>query len=244
MRFLGSSKAAATPTPLWRTALDLVTTVIMLAAALAVLYRNFYSTGGATPNTKVDVPSAPQALQHTHLRGSDKAPAVLIIYSDFECPYCRQFTKEVLPKLEERYVAKGQVQLSFRYLPLPSHPHAVLAATAAECAGEQQHFWEMHDKLFAANNLDGNAVQEMAASLRLDPARFSTCLQDSQVLDRVIASQKAANDLGVRATPTFFVGSKIDATTAHVVSAIAGARPFRDFSKEIDSVLARRQAAL
>jgi protein-disulfide isomerase len=74
----------------------------------------------------------------------------MIVFADFECPFCGRFTREVLPIIEQEYLSTGRLQLVYHHFPLPSHRNAVSAAVAADCAGQQGRFWDMHDKLFSA----------------------------------------------------------------------------------------------
>src|SRR5260221_459521 len=78
-------------------------------------------------------------------RSDAHARVAIIEYSDFECPLCRQFARDVYPLIDAAYIHSGKVKYFFRDLPLPMHPHALPAARAARCAGEQGKFWEMHD---------------------------------------------------------------------------------------------------
>lgn len=127
--------------------------VVVLAATMiyVLLFRDGPSAGSGspTPPTAASVPQEPVSLQGAWLEGARNAPVVVIQYSDFECPYCRQFANGTLLDLRRTYVKRGDVLLAFRHLPLRAiHPLAYPAARAAECAGRQGRFWEMHDWLF------------------------------------------------------------------------------------------------
>src|SRR5579862_3148561 len=105
-----------------------------------------------------------------HSLGPEHAPVVLVEYGDFECPLCKQAAPTVRMLLE-RFA--GRVRLVFRHFPLEeAHPHALAAAEAAECAGGQGKFWEMHDLLFAhQEHLKLAHLHSYAEQLRLDMAR-------------------------------------------------------------------------
>ena len=81
-------------------------------------------------------------------KGDEDAPVTIVEWSDFECPFCTRFYTETLGKLEEKYINTGKVKFVYRDFPLGFHANAQKAAEAAECAGEQGKYWEMHDKLF------------------------------------------------------------------------------------------------
>ncbi len=106
---------------------------------------------------------------------------------------------------------ENQVRFVFRHFPLEEvHPHAELAAEAAECAGGQDRFWEMHDLLFEnQEHLKLNHLRGYAERLRLDMARFTAELNDHVYLQRVREHLQSGHDSGVRATPAFFVNGRI-----------------------------------
>jgi protein-disulfide isomerase len=109
-----------------------------------------------------------------HLLGPQGAPVTVVEYGDFECPNCKQAAgtvKLLLGRFEQR------VRFAFRHFPQEGiHPHAMHAAQAAECAGAQGRFWQMHDLLFEhQSHLALARLREYAASLDLDMARFTAC---------------------------------------------------------------------
>ena len=184
------------------------------------------------------MPDDPLVIEGAPMRGSAGAQTVMIIYSDFQCPYCARFAREVLPEVERRYVATGQVALAFRHLPLPIHALAMPAAVLAECAGQQGRFWEMHDRLFSAAQLSEASLQALPQSMGLDEKRLTECASDESVDALVRASATEASALGIRGTPTFFWGARLDGGRVRVSGAMSGARPLHEFVARIDSVLA------
>jgi protein-disulfide isomerase len=103
------------------------------------------------------------------------------------------------------------VRFVFRHFPLEEiHPHAALAAEAAECAGGQGKFWQMHDLLFEhQDHLKLHQLHDYAERLSLDRARFTAELDDHVYLQRIREHQESGRDSGVRATPTFFVNRHV-----------------------------------
>jgi protein-disulfide isomerase len=89
-----------------RSVLDVAVSLVMVAAASTLIYKNVFATPGAE-NTELKVPSEPVSIAGAQLRGRGDAKAVMIVYSDFQCPFCRRFAREVLPEIERRYVATG-----------------------------------------------------------------------------------------------------------------------------------------
>jgi protein-disulfide isomerase len=139
-----------------------------------------------------------------HVLGPEHAPVTVVEYGDFECPQCKQAVgtvKLMLASFPER------VRFAFRSFPVEGvHPHALRAAEAAECAGGQGKFWEMHDLLFEKQgHLAQHQLFDYASSLGLDMARFTAEMDDEIYLQRVRETQASGDASGVRGTPTFFV---------------------------------------
>jgi protein-disulfide isomerase len=103
----------------------------------------------AAVSRALPIPSEPVSLDQAERLGRSEAKVVLIVFSDFQCPYCSEFSNSVLPSLRQAYVETGLVQVAFRHMPLANiHSRAFPAAIAAECAARQGRFWPMHDELF------------------------------------------------------------------------------------------------
>ena len=142
-----------------------------------------------------------------HSRGPDSAPVTLVEYGDFECPSCAQAhgAVEIL-----RAHFGVQLRFVFRHFPLREiHPHAELAAEAAEAAGAQGKFWEMHDLLFTHQpHLKEKQLLDYAAQLGLDLPRYENELRDHVYLQRVQEHVESGRLLGVRSTPAFYVNGQ------------------------------------
>lgn len=161
--------------------------------------------------------------------GPQDAEIVIVEFSDYECPFCKRWYDQTYAPLIEAY--PDQVRLVYRNLPLPelNHTNAVSAAEAALCAGDQQSFWEFHDKLFSDEyGLGEEAYRKYAADLGLDEAIFDECLANRTHQEFVEKDRQFAKELGVTGTPTFFVNGL----------AIVGAQPFEVFQQVIDQELA------
>ncbi|WP_353507593.1 Na+/H+ antiporter NhaA, partial [Intrasporangium sp.] len=142
-----------------------------------------------------------------HIRGSATAPLTLLEYSDFECPFCGRATGVVA---EVRAHFGDDLRYVMRHLPLPDvHPHAELAAAAAEAAGAQGRFWEMHDLLFEhQDELETEDLAGYAGELGLDVERFLRDLDEDVHAERIREDVMSAECSGARGTPTFFVGER------------------------------------
>jgi Na+/H+ antiporter NhaA len=143
-----------------------------------------------------------------HVRGPEDAAVTLVEYADFECTYCGQAEPVVRELL--RGAEADELRYVFRHLPLIEvHEHAQLAAEAAEAAGAQGRFWEMHDQLFAgAGALDLADLRRLAANLGLDVERFVDDIEERRYALRVARDVQSAEESGVAGTPTFFVNGR------------------------------------
>lgn len=145
-----------------------------------------------------------------HSMGPDDAPITLLEYGDYECPAC----VAVAPAVRQLVESLGpKIRFVFRHLPLLEiHPHAELAAEAAEAAAAQGQFWEMHDRLFATpNRLNLPDLTQHAQTMGLDMNRFHAELADHIYTQRVQEHRRAAEVNDVHTTPTFFLnGKRID----------------------------------
>jgi Na+/H+ antiporter NhaA len=145
--------------------------------------------------------------QRDHVRGRQDALVTLVEYADFECPYCGRAE----PSIRELLAAEGdELRYVFRHLPLSDvHPLAQLAAEAAEAAGAQGRFWEMHDLLFEhQGDLRPRDLHAYAAALELDMERFDAELRARAHKKRVSADVASADSSGVSGTPSFFVNGR------------------------------------
>ena len=160
-----------------------------------------------TPHEPFELAVAVSAIDH--VTGAPHAAVTVLEYGDFECPNCKQ-AQPAVKLLLERF--SGRVRFVFRNFPLEDvHPHALGAAQAAECAGGQGRFWEMHDLLFAnQTHLKPNDLHGYAERLGLDMARFTAEMDDQVYLQRVREQLQSGLDSGVRGTPTFFVNGRIE----------------------------------
>lgn len=142
-----------------------------------------------------------------HIRGPVDAPMTLVEYGDFECPFCGRATG-VVWELRNRF--GDDLRYVFRNVAMIDiHPHAEIAAEAAEAAAAQGRFWEMHDLLFEhQGDLDIDQLLEYAARLDLDLERFARDLEEGRHAEKVRDDVASAEASGVTGTPTFFIGNR------------------------------------
>jgi protein-disulfide isomerase len=217
-----------------RAGLDMAATAAMLFAAGVVVWavmRTPTSLATAIPSEPVSIDGAPKL-------GVDAANVVAIEFSDFECPYCSQFAREILPGVKAKYIDTGLVQLAFRYMPLTEvHPRAFRAAEAAACAARQGHFWAFHDRLFAdVRGLDPEAMRQSAKALGLNISVFDICMNgDSE--QRVRSDVAMAQALGVRGTPTLMIGTREGPGLVRVRQVARGVASPEGLTRELDGLL-------
>jgi protein-disulfide isomerase len=142
-----------------------------------------------------------------HRAGPEHSPIVVLEYGDFECPTCAA----VEPALQQLRSAHPEMAFVYRHFPLEDvHPHALMAAEAAEAAGAQGKFWPMHDALLAhSRRLDRAHLEVHAAQIGLDMARFRAELDDEIYRQRVREHQQGGQRSHLRATPTIFVNGVV-----------------------------------
>lgn len=193
-----------------------------------------------TPVGGRGVPSAPAepAVQEARGLGRPDAPVAIVEYSDYQCPVCRRFHLEVLPRLRARYIDTGQVQWFFRDLPLSMHREALPAALAARCAADQGKFWPMNEALFARQAQLGAALYpQLAQQLALDGGRFNTCMASPDTRRRVQRDAREAQQFGITGTPGFLLG-RYDGERLEVARSATGFADYETFAREIEQLLA------
>jgi protein-disulfide isomerase len=173
----------------------------------AVLYR-----ANRSPQLPADKTALTSEQEGTvHVRGNPKAPVTLEEYGDYECPPCGNLA-EPLKSIEHEY--GNRLRMVFHHLPLVVHAHAKEAACAAEAAGQQGKFWEMHDLLYKEQPIWSKAKDvytlfaAYAAMIGLDVERFKKDMESDQIKTRVAADQRDAAKIGVTSTPTIFVNNR------------------------------------
>jgi protein-disulfide isomerase len=152
-----------------------------------------------------------------HMLGPEHAPVTVVEYGDFECPTCKQ-AAPALKLLLQHF--PEQVRLVFRHFPLEDvHPHALCAAEAAEAAGAQGKFWEMHDLLFENQlHLKRNQLHHYAEQLDLDMARYTAEMDDEIYRQRIREHIDSGRRSGVRGTPGIFLNGVIHDVSAGMQS--------------------------
>jgi protein-disulfide isomerase len=149
----------------------------------------------------------PPVSEHDHSDGPDDAPVTLVEYGDYECPYCGM-AHPIVQSIQRKL--GNQLRFVFRNFPLrEAHPHAQHAAEAAESAGAQGKFWEMHDIIFEHQDaLEDLDLIRYAGAIGIDPDRVAGDLANKTYVKRVREDFRSGVRSGVNGTPTFFINGE------------------------------------
>jgi protein-disulfide isomerase len=191
--------------------------------------------------TPVGGPTAPPAKVKVSLGGgpalgAETAPVTLVEFTDYQCPFCQKFQTETFEQLKKNYIDSGKLRFVSRDLPLPFHPHALEAAQAARCAGEQGKFWELRDVLISnGNKLSPETILDYAKGLSLDAVRFRQCFDSKKYQAEIQRDISEANGTGITGTPTFVLGKTAKDSIEGIK--LDGAFPYTEFEARITELL-------
>ena len=220
---------------IWKAA-DRVTIVATLLAALMVvwIYARPQSPVAFNTPAQLVLPNAPLSTDGAPVLGSPGAPYALVVFSDFECPYCATFAREQLPPLKARFVDAGMLSVLFWHVPASSrHPMALAAAELAQCAARRGLFWRAHDELFSRSpQLDIEDLKQVARQVHLDDASLAAC-RASGIPATVQGFATRAAQLGVASTPTLLLSRRLDEHRIEGIRWLVGTNE----SKELPTVI-------
>lgn len=182
--------------------------------------------GRPDPNKIYSVPVGDAVTQ-----GPDDAWVTIVEVSDFQCPFCNR-VNPTLKQIKEKY--GDDVRIAFKHNPLSFHKRAQAAALAAECARDQNKFWEMHDQLFANQRaLEDADLEKYAQQIGLNMTDYKACYSSGKYNERILQQQRAMVSLGARGTPAFFINGRF----------LSGAQPLASFERLIDEELNKAKAS-
>lgn len=218
-----------------RVILVLLTTTVLMQAYIA--YRQVVPAGAVA--AVQDAPDgAVVELAGMPLQGSRDTRIVLVEFSDYECPFCKQHATGVGKDLIENYVSTGRIRYAFANNPLDIHGSAVLMARAAICAGEQGRYWDMHDLIFEKQDSARAraTLSGLAAEISLDADAFAACLDEGTIpSERISSDLKTAAELGLTATPGFALG-RFEGNVLRIYKLITGAQQLSSFESAIEEL--------
>lgn len=175
--------------------------------------------------------------------GNPDAPVLIEEFSSYQCPFCALYFRETYARLTTTYADTGQIQYVFRDFPLPDQQQAVLAAEAANCVGEiagAEAFWQMHDVLFAQQNVwagRDNAIdiiERYVVQMGVDTVAFDQCIDSPATRAEIEADAAEGRQRGVSGTPTFFINGQL----------VVGAQPFEMFANIVDPLVKGNAGAM
>jgi len=218
--------------------------VVLFALACAPAGTNSRATESAVTATAVKPAAATVvAAQDSSITradvartdGSANAPVWVIIASDYQCPYCKEWHDRTYPALHNEFVKTGKVRVAYVNFPLGMHAQAWPSAEAAMCAGAQGKFWEMHDAIFdnqkrwASGPSPATVFDSLARTTGVDMARWRECVAKGVTKPLIQADYERAQGAGVRSTPSILIGNEL----------LAGAHPIEGMRPFLDSALVR-----
>ncbi len=185
---------------------------------------------------------APPVVLNVHgepFKGAQGAKLAIVEYSDFDCSHCAQFAAEIFPQIDQKYIATGLVKFFFRDLPEPGSTESLLKARAARCAGEHGRFWEMHDYLFTAKpRLLGADLSNEAQIAGVTTEELKQCLKNEQSAAMIQRSALGASRIGIRGTPTCFIGTLSDqGDVIRIKEMVTGVETFAKFDGILSDLL-------
>lgn len=213
--------------------MTLLTAGVVVVAAVVIIALALINNGGGGAPVSSPAAVSPVDLAHGRSLGNANAPVKLDLWADFQCPACDVFTKNVEPLLVGGYMQNGKAQLTFHDFSFIG-PESISAAAAARCADQQGKFWPYHDYLYANQGATENGgafkrdrLLAIGDAVGLTRATFSTCLDDTTILNAVAAETDQGKAQSVKQTPTVMVNG----TAASAVD-------FASIAKLIDAALA------
>jgi protein-disulfide isomerase len=222
-----------------KTAVDIVVTVLIVVAAILVIWRQFVPAGQTQARARIqDAAGTIPADLAINARGLGQV--ALVEFADFECPFCGRHAREVAPEIQKAFVDTEVIREVFLNFPLENHRRAEPAGAAAVCAANQGKFWAMHDALFRNQKaLEQDDLTERAREVGLDLAIFSRCLETGDARPVIQRHKSAGRSLGVESTPVFFVGIVRADGSVELKKRINGAVPYSDFHSAIKDITPR-----
>ena len=219
--------------------LDVAATAAILAVAIVLGVKLVMQRGVVAANPRVEeIETVDVTLGSAPSHGEDAAGVALVMFSDFQCPFCRDFAVQTLPAIQQRYVESRKVRLEFKHFPLESlHPNARRAAVLAACASKQGRFWPAHDFLFKeVGRLANVDDDDFVASIGAVSTHFRSCLDSATGTSAVNSDLSQARSLRVSSTPVFFAGRQSNGVL-RATWRITGAQPLSTFKEVLDGLL-------
>ncbi len=211
---------------------------LIIAGSILLKGVNNPQANNGKPNTGDTVTLQPaKVTTKDYALGDPNAKVTVIVYEDFQCPFCDRFFQDSEKNIINTYVSSGQVQFVYRDFAFLG-PESTIAAEAARCAGDQGEFWDYHDYLFGnqkgenMGNFSDENLKAFAVNLGLNKVSFNECLDSGKYTQAINDSTIEGRKAGVSGTPKGFILKK-----GKVVNTIDGALPYASVKSMIDAAL-------
>jgi protein-disulfide isomerase len=179
------------------------------------------------------------AADKGRIMGDSAAKTWVIIASDFQCPYCKQWHEETYETFLKEYVRSGKVKVAYVNYPLGQHQNAIITAQAAMCASAQNKFWQYHDALFNSQatwetmQQPRPVLDSLAKTVGVEMKSWGQCVDSQKMLAIIQADRDRLAQSGVQSTPSFIIGDEL----------LAGAQPIEAMRPALDSAIRKNSGA-
>jgi protein-disulfide isomerase len=202
---------------------------------------NAAPSSASTKSGSTAAPNDPllAAADKGRIAGDANAKTWLIVASDFQCPFCKQWHDESYKAVVDEYVRTGKIRVAYVNYPLGQHQNAVPTAEAAMCASAQGKFWQYHDALFETQSkweslpMPAMILDSIAGAVGLDKTEWKKCVDSGKMKPLIMADRDRAAAAGVQSTPTFMLGDRL----------MQGTMPFAVMKAALDSEVAKNSGA-
>lgn len=199
--------------------------------------NNIQNNAALQPTTDASANTPAPVTASDNYLGSSTAPLTLVLYADFQCPFCGKFFNDTEEALNNTYVKDGKLAIVYRDFSFLG-PESIKAAEAARCAADQGKFWQYHDYLFTHQQGENQGhfsnanLESFAQTLGLDTTAFNTCLNSDKYAKAVADSTQEGSTIGVQGTPKGFIMKD-----GKVLDTIDGYEPLSQVSAMLDKDL-------
>ena len=217
-------------------------TLVALVVAFFLIYPQLKPLAAIQPATPIARPDVTR-----NSSGDPNAPVKLVVFSDYQCPFCKDFWKQTEQQIMDAYVKTGKVQFTARSAGnwvsgnIGGGVESQNSALAAYCAADQNKFWPMYDALFTnvlgeeAGSFSARRLQAIAQSVGLDMTAFNSCYSSNKYMNQVNQDFLDAKAAGINGTPFFVISYTVAGQTK--TDSIDGAQPFSAFQQKLDAAL-------
>jgi len=221
--------------------LALISSGLVLGSGLTIGYQRLLNRADVIKQEHTNRHSAtlqvPLKLKGDPALGAENAPLTIVMFSDYECPYCKRFHDEVLPRLKEEYIKKGIVRLIHKDLPLPFHSTADPAARAARCSANNKEYWKVYSALFRDQGCltclgPSQIAQKVSTS---NKSKLEDCMKSKRISLAIASNASEATLNNIKGTPTFIIGPSDKENASGEI--VEGALPWPDFRVRIEKAL-------